>query len=92
MVCLACPLWAQLHGGTPDLDRHSAKLSRVSLVGCRLETDTVAMFDALTVQLCDVERFGDGASGLGIHMSWPFQNVTVPCCGSSSLVTFHFSV
>ena len=40
----------------PDLDRHRAKLSRVAFVGCRLKADTVAMFDALTVQLCDVEK------------------------------------
>ncbi|MGB8173562.1 MAG: hypothetical protein WCF29_00910, partial [Pseudolabrys sp.] len=45
-----------IYPARPDLDRHGAKLSRVAFVGCRLEADTVAMFDALTVQLCDVEK------------------------------------
>ncbi|MGB7939956.1 MAG: hypothetical protein WCF72_15235, partial [Pseudolabrys sp.] len=49
------PLWPQ-NPARPDLNRHGAKLSRVAFVGCRLEADTVAMFDALTVQLCDVEK------------------------------------
>ncbi|MGB9655356.1 MAG: hypothetical protein WCB75_09050, partial [Pseudolabrys sp.] len=37
-----------IYPARPDLDRHGAKLSRVAFVGCRLEADTVAMFDALT--------------------------------------------